>query len=190
MNGHSGRGAAALVLIGLQNSFFHESGKNYYPESAEALPALQSLLERARKLRRPVIFAADCHRPGLSDFEAAKLPAHCIVDEFEVRPLESFSPQGPGEFLLPKRRLSAFQATDLDLMLRELQARTLVIGGVKTNLCVRATVQDGFSFGYRCHVVREAVSSDRQYLANASLEDVERYLGWVVSLDEGLGLLS
>ena len=184
------RTAVALLLIDLQNSFFHEDGQNYYSESAELLPALRELLRGARTVRRPVIFVAERHRPGLADFEEAKLPVHCVDGEFDSQLVDGFSPRGPEEILLPKRRMSAFQATDLDLLLRELEIGTLVIGGVKTNVCVRATVQDAFSLGYRCHVVREAVNSNRRHLADASLEDIERYLGWVVPLAEGVRLLS
>ena len=181
---------AALVLVDVQNCFFSEAGQNYYPESAEVLPALRRLLRGARAAKRPVIFVADRHRPGLRDFEETKLPAHCIDGQFDSALVDGFSPRGPTELLLPKRRLSAFRATDMDLLLRELQVRTLVIGGVKTNVCVRATVQDGFSLGYRCCVVRDAVNSNRKHLADASLEDIDRYMGWVVSLEEGLRLLS
>lgn len=182
--------SVALVLIDLQNSFFHETGKNYYPEAENVLPALAELLRGARAAQRPVIFVAERHRPGLADFEEAKLPTHCVDGEFDAELAQGFSPQGPNEVFLPKRRMSAFQATDLDLLLRELEVKTLVLGGVKTNVCIRATVQDGFSLGYRCHVVREAVNSNRPHLAEASLEDIERYLGWVVSLEEGVRLLS
>lgn len=184
------RTAVALLLIDLQNSFFHEDGGNYYSESAEVLPALRELLQGARTAQRPVIFVAERHRPGLADFEETKLPVHCVDGEFDSQLADGFAPQGPGEVLLPKRRMSAFQATDLDLLLRELDVGTLVIGGVKTNVCVRATVQDAFSLGYRCHVVRDAVNSNRRHLADASLEDIERYLGWVVPLEEGVRLLS
>ena len=182
--------AVALVLIDLQNSFFHEAGQNYYPESEKLLPALRQLLRGARAAGRPVIFVAERHRHGLNDFEQAKLPTHCVEGEFDSKLMEGFEPRGPNEVFLPKRRMSAFQATDLDLLLRELKVGTLVLGGVKTNVCVRATVQDGFSLGYRCHVVRDAVNSNRPHLAEASLEDIERYLGWVVSLEEGVRLLS
>ena len=182
--------AAALLLIDLQNSFFHKDGENYYSESAAILPALRTLLQSARSANRPVIFVAERHRPGLDDFEQAKVPVHCVDGEFDSRLVDGFAPQGAAEFLLPKRRISAFQSTDLDLLLRELKVRTLVIGGVKTNVCVRATVQDAFSLGYRCHVVRDAVNSNRPHLAEASLEDIERYLGWVAPLEEGVRLLS
>ena len=183
--------AVALLLIDLQNSFFHEDGQNYYSESAELLPALRKLLQSARTAQRPVIFVAERHRPGLTDFEEAKLPIHCVDGGIRLATGgRLLAPGARAEILLPKRRMSAFQATDLDLLLRELEVGTLVIGGVKANVCVRATVQDAFSLGYRCHVVRDAVNSNRPHLADASLEDIERYLGWVVPLEEGVRLLS
>jgi maleamate amidohydrolase len=67
--------------------------------------------------------------------------------------------------------------------------QTLVIAGVKTNVCVRATVQDAFAAGYEVVVPREATNSNRPHLAAASLEDVQRYFGSVVSLAEALDLL-
>jgi len=180
----------ALVLVDLQNSFLHERGQNYYPESTDVLPAINEMLNVARRTGTPVIFVAERHRPGVDDFEGAKLPAHCIDGDFDSLLYSELGPVGESEFLLAKRRMSAFQGTDLDLLLREMNVRSLVIGGVKTNVCVRATVQDGFALGYRCHVVREAVNSNRKHLSDASLEDIDRYMGWVVKLDEAVGLLA
>ena len=50
---------------------------------------------------------------------------------------------------MPKRRYSAFFATDLALLLREQRIDTMVVAGVKTNVCIRATCQDAFAHGLR-----------------------------------------
>jgi ureidoacrylate peracid hydrolase len=68
--------------------------------------------------------------------------------------------------------------------------RRVVIAGVKTNVCIRATVQDAFANGFEPIVAREATNSNRPHLAEASLEDIDRYMGRVVSLDEAIGMLS
>jgi nicotinamidase-related amidase len=60
------------------------------------------------------------------------------------------------------------------------------VAGVKTNVCVRATIQDAFAAGYEVLLPREATNSNRPHLAEASLEDVDRYFGRVVSLDQAL----
>lgn len=183
-------GGCALLLVDLQKSFFHPQGGNYYPESAAVLPAISQLADTARLSKRPIIFVAEQHRPNLDDFETHKLPEHCIAGEFDSELIDNFLPTGPYEYFMPKRRMSAFCATDLDLLLRELRVKNLVIGGVKTNVCIRATVQDAFSLGYRCYVVKDAVNSNRSNLAEASLEDIDRYMGYLVTTTEAVGILS
>jgi nicotinamidase-related amidase len=64
-----------------------------------------------------------------------------------------------------------------------------MFAGVKTNVCIRASVQDAFAYGFRPVLVRGAVNSNRPNLHTAALEDVERYFGEVVDLDEGLARL-
>jgi nicotinamidase-related amidase len=97
---------------------------------------------------------------------------------------------GPREILLPKRRYSAFFATDLALFLSEQKIARVVVGGVKTNVCIRATVQDAFANGFEAIVPREATNSNRPHLAEASLEDIERYFGKVTTVDEAIAALT
>lgn len=101
-----------------------------------------------------------------------------------------FRPDGAREILLPKRRFSAFFATDLALFLHEQRIARVVIAGVKTNVCIRATAQDAFAHGFEPIVVREATNSNRPHLAAASLEDIERYFGRVVALAEAVEMLA
>ena len=190
IKGRSG-GHTALMLIDIQNSFFHSQGGNYYPESEEIVPNLSALLRFARSAGHVIVHICERHRPNLADFEYTKLPEHCVAGEWDAEFFEGFGPTNNDlEYLLTKRRMSAFFATDLDLLLRENGVESLVIAGSKTNVCVRATVQDAFSLGYRCLVVRDATNSNRRHLADAALEDIGRYLGWVVGIDEAMDALS
>ena len=66
----------------------------------------------------------------------------------------------------------------------------MVVAGVKTNVCIRATVQDAFASGFEVIVPREATNSNRPHLAEASLEDIERYFGKVVTVNEGIAALT
>ncbi|CUS45562.1 MAG: isochorismatase family cysteine hydrolase [Pseudomonadota bacterium] len=175
----------ALVLVDLQNSFLHPQGGNYYPAASALLPNLRRLLAHARSQGRLIIHVVDRHREGLADFESSKLPAHCIDGTFDAAFFEGFGPPEPApanELIIVKRRFSAFLATDLDLLLRENGIGRLVLAGVKTNVCVRATIQDGFGLGYHCLLAREATNSNRTNLEVASVEDIERYMGWSVSM--------
>jgi len=185
-------GNSALVLVDVQNAFFHPRGESFYPAAPDVLPALTSLLQGARQQRRLVIHVADIHRTGHPDFETTRLPAHGLHGSFDAEFYSGFGPHAdyPDEIALQKRRFSAFFATDLDLLLREHAIKRLVVAGVKTNVCVRATVQDGFGLGYACLVVNDATNSNRPHLAAAALEDMRRYMGWSGSLAQALEVLA
>ena len=92
--------------------------------------------------------------------------------------------------LIGKRRYSAFFATDLALFLREQKIERVILAGVKTNVCIRATAQDAFANGFDVVVPREATNSNRPHLAEASLEDIDRYIGKVVALEPRLEMLA
>ncbi len=101
-----------------------------------------------------------------------------------------FEPTGEREIVIGKRRYSAFFATDLALFLHEQKIERVILAGVKTNVCIRATAQDAFANGFDVVVPREATNSNRPHLAAASLEDIDRYIGTVVSLDAALEMLA
>jgi maleamate amidohydrolase len=180
----------ALVLVDVMNSFFEPGSMNYYPEVAEVVEPLRKLLAAARASSTIVVHAIERHRPGFDDFEWKKLPVHHMHGSHDAEFFAGFEPRGEHETIVRKRRFSAFFATDLALFLTEQQVTRVVIAGVKTNVCIRATAQDAFANGFEPIVPREATNSNRPHLAAASLEDIDRYMGRVVSLDEALEMLS
>jgi len=182
------RHRVALLLVDVDNAFFDPAGAFHYPAATDVLPPLRSLLEAARGAGRLVVHARERHHPGLADLEGTKLPAHCVGDAFDALPFPGFA-EVDAEPVVFKRRYSAFFATELALLLREQAVERVIVAGVKTNVCIRATVQDAFAHGFRPTVVREAVNSNRPHLHEAALEDIGRYLGEVVDLETGRRLL-
>lgn len=183
--------STALILVDVLNSFFDPRGGAYYEDANQVLPAVGQLLQTARDSGAFVVHAVERHFPGVEDHERGRLPEHCITGSidadyvlgFEVRP-------GPREIELPKRRFSAFLGTDLDFILRANDVSGVLVVGVKTNVCIRATCQDAFGHGFAVSVCREATNSNRPHLAEASLEDIDRYMGRVIGLEEATELIS
>lgn len=181
---------AALVLVDVLNGFFHPDGAMWYPEVDEVVEPLRRLLDTARRSDTLVVHVADRHRPGVRDAEFDVIPVHLGQDGFDAEFFSGFDPRpGPGEVLVEKRRYSAFFATDLALLLHEHLIDTIVVAGVKTNVCIRATVTDGFQHGFRVVVPREATNSNRKHLEEGSIEDMSRYIAEVLPLDQALGVL-
>jgi maleamate amidohydrolase len=180
----------ALILVDVIASFFEPGMANYYPAVADVIAPMRALLAAARAAGTLVVHAAERHYPGFDDFEWRKLPRHHVEGAADAAIVPEFQPSGPHEILVRKRRFSAFFATDLALFLTEQQVRRVVIAGVKTNVCIRATAQDAFANGFEPVVPREATNSNRPHLAEASLEDIDRYMGRVVTLGEAIEMLS
>ncbi len=178
----------ALLMVDAIASFFDEKEANYYPRVRDVIEPMSRLLATARERGTLVVHCVERHYPGLDDFEFTKLPRHHQIGASDTHYAPGFEPL-PGEVEVPKRRFSGFYATDLDLLLREQGIRRVIIAGVKTNVCIRATAQDAFAGGFEPWVPREATNSNREHLAEASLEDIDRYMGRVPSLAEALEAL-
>jgi maleamate amidohydrolase len=185
MNGTKTDARRALVLVDVNNAFFDPRGQFHYPAASEVLPAISALLAAAREAGALVVHVREAHHPGLDDFETTKLPVHCITGTFDAEPYPGFE-AAPREPELGKRRYSAFFGTELALLLREQRIGEVIFAGVKTNVCIRASVQDAFANGFRPVLVRGATNSNRANLHEAALEDVQRYFGEVIELDEAM----
>lgn len=61
--------------------------------------------------------------------------------------------------VLVKKRYSAFFGTNLDQVLGELQATSLILAGINTHACVRMTAIDGYQRDWRVVLARECVAS-------------------------------
>jgi maleamate amidohydrolase len=181
---------AALILVDVIASFFKQGMPNYYPEARDVIAPMRALLAAARRSGALTVHAVERHHQGFDDFEWRKLPRHHEEGGADAAILPEFAPIQPNEIIIRKRRFSAFFATDLALFLAEQKINSVVIAGVKTNVCIRATAQDAFANGFEPIVPREATNSNRPHLAAASLEDIDRYMGRVVSLEEAIELLS
>src|SRR6266403_3928837 len=64
-----------------------------------------------------------------------------------------------GDILITKRQWGAFTGTELDLQLRRRGIRTLVLGGVATNMGVESTARQAWELNYEVIIAKEATTS-------------------------------
>ena len=132
------------------------------PDAVYELPADEArfadncvrLTRAARTVGMPVIFANDDHIEGV-DKELELWGPHGIHGKVANFP-ELEAGTGERDFIISKRRYSAFFGTDLDLLLRELGVRTLIAVGEDTNICVLHTLADAYFLGYDSIVPEDA----------------------------------
>jgi len=178
-------GRTALVVIDPQNDFLHEDG--WYARKGidishmrRIVEPTQELVTAARRAGVPVVWTrhgyADAAEAGpfleLRPFLAEgglrrDTWGWELYDELDVRPEDP---------VVAKNRLSAFFNTDLEAVLRGLDAETVLIAGVLTNQCVAATSKDASFRDFKPIVVEECTGTTLPHLHEPALEMMR--VGW------------
>jgi nicotinamidase-related amidase len=179
----------AVLVIDVVKDFTDPAGKVSHTQAAGIVPNIDRFVGEARARGALIIWIIDQHRAGKPDWELDHVRAHCLEGTAGVELAPPLEP-APEDYVINKRRYSAFAGTDLDLILRDNHIDTLFLTGTKTNVCIRATAQDAFQNNYHVVVPRECVSTDKPHLHEANLEDIGKYLGRVVTLDDAIQMLS
>jgi nicotinamidase-related amidase len=81
------------------------------------------------------------------------------------------------DFRVLKRKYSAFQGTDLDMLLRELKIETLILTGVVTDICIQHTAADAFFRGYKVIVPHDCVETVDAPTQNAAIKFLRKAYG-------------
>jgi len=102
-------------------------------------------------------------------------PGHRILDEITPR---------PGDLVINKTANSAFNASDIDRVLRNLEVQTLVVTGVGTDVCVETTARDAVDRGFNCMIVEDACATLDEASHNAALLAFAKWFGKVVTTPE------
>lgn len=94
-----------------------------------------------------------------------------------------------GELVVTKQHASGFFGTDLADQLQTMGADSLLLAGVSTSGCVRATATDASASGFVPFIVRDAVGDRTEQVHNANLFDLHAKYGDVISQDDALRYL-
>jgi len=183
----------ALLVVDMQNDFCHgdgfgaKAGRDLSPHQAMA-PRLTCLVDEARRYHVPLVFIRQINTPfTLSEVTLEQKRRQARVGnqvicregrwgaEFYV-----VSPK-PGESVVSKHRYSAFIDTDLDVILRSMKIRTLIMTGVASNICVESTARDGYMKDYYIVFVADCTATSKKEDHEATLRNMQVGFGVVVN---------
>lgn len=178
----------ALVVIDMVRAYTEPDGPFALPEPGPALQQCVSLVDAARSGGAPVLWTVVRYTSGLADggLFVRKVPALAAFAEDAPGDWgEIAKPLRPeaGEPLLAKQYASAFSGTSLAATLAVARVDTLVVCGVSTSGCVRATATDAMAHGLRPMVVGEACADRTAALHDANLADLDAKYADVVTAD-------
>jgi nicotinamidase-related amidase len=166
----------ALLIIDMQNDFVLEGRPLRVAQGRAVVPKILGVLTLFRERKLPVFHILRVHRKDGSDVEIIR------QDRFRDQPfavegthgaavVDELSPL-PGEYVIPKVRMSAFIGTELDLMLRNLGVTDLVVTGIQTPNCIRTTVFDAIAYNYPVVLVDDAVGAQDSGIHSANVRDM------------------
>lgn len=181
----------ALLIIDMQNDFVAQGAPIECPGAREIVAPIRGLLQIARASGVPVIFTQERHRAEMVDFGLEleyEEPIHCVEGTAGPEFYSLLRPEA-GDFVIVKRRYSAFFATDLEILLKGLGVDTLVLTGVATDVCVRATAQDAQQLNYRVFVVPECVAGTSPARHDAALDNIAYIYGRMLNAEATADLL-
>ncbi len=173
-------GRPALVVIDIQAGTFDDTIEKraiaHMSGYKERMAKSRIAIDKARELDIPVIFIQEVHRPDLVDFGReldGSEDIHCLEDnpntEIAVREVGFL----PSDYLIKKRRYSAFFGTDFEILLRGLKVDTLLLCGGLTDVCVHYTFVDGHQSDYFCRVIEDCVAGSSEDAHESALRAME-----------------
>lgn len=168
----------AVVVVDMTREFVEDRYPNGYAETGQpAAEAIGELVDTARDngvrcfYSRPLKGSHDFERGLLSDVSADP-----DFDEEMTEFAPALAPEDE-DIIVEKFKPSMFFGTQLESLLNQDGADTLVMTGMTTSGCVRATVVDAFSYNYRV-IVPEECTADRSRISHeTTLFDVDMKYG-------------
>jgi nicotinamidase-related amidase len=140
---------SALILVDCQNTY--REGTMQLVGIEPALEQCATLLTRARRLGIPIFHVQ--HDAGAGTPYDINKPIGQIADM--VRP-------GDGEPVIVKNYPNSFLGTDLQELLKAVDARNLVIVGFMTHMCISSTARAAFELGYANNTVVAGATASRR----------------------------
>ena len=146
----------ALIINDMENDFVDEKGALRVDTAIDCVEPIKKLKAKMKKEGAPVIYVCDTHFKGDKEFE--KWGSHTVDGTWGAAVIDELAPD-ENDFVIKKWRYSAFFATPLDMLLRQLQVDTIVLTGVLTDVCIQHTAADAYFRGFKTVVPRSCTAT-------------------------------
>jgi len=178
----------AVVVVDLANGWTNTRYATACVNVGPVVSNVERLLAGARRVSVPVFYTRGTRRHAVSSAFSEPVPSSsfvawdCAASEIDRR----VAPR-PSEALIEKEAPSALFGTTLLTRLKALNVDTVVLAGVTTSGCVRATANDSASLGFKTVVVADCCGDRSALLERVTLFDLQgricavRQLGDVLS---------
>lgn len=171
----------ALLIIDVQNDNLSVGGKSETSGAVEhakkqnVVENIKAISDKAREAGIPVFhnhFVIEKGAKGLGNrapiFRFLADTESIVRGTWGAAPVDGLEPK-EGDFVLERARMSAFNGTQLDTLLRGLGIETIIVTGVWTNMAVEHTCRDGADYGYNVVIATDGTSTISEEWQEAAL---------------------
>ena len=166
--------STALILLDLVTDFEFHDGDALLRRTIPAARKIASLKTRAKKSGVPVIYVNDNFGKWQEDFKT--MADHFGRPEAKGHEVVETLKPGRNDYYVLKPHRSAFYATSLELLLRDLKVKRLIITGITTDICVLFTANDAYMRGFELHIPSDCVAAVKPAYSKQAMEFIERVL--------------
>lgn len=163
-----------LVLVDFINPLDFDGAQSLAQPALDAARATAALRRRAARDGVQTIYANDNYGVWRSDFKAVW--ARCNAMRGAPAQIARLLKPRRTDLTILKPRHSAFYSTPLDLLLRQLRCRKLIVAGLAADNCVLFTAMDGYLHGYSLWVPQDCVAAESEDAKASALEHMRRVL--------------
>lgn len=174
VRGRRGHHPYALLLVDVINELEFDGADTLFPRARTMARRVAALKARAVRAGVPCIYVNDNFGQWRSDFRT--LVDRCLHGGVRGEPIARLLAPGEEDFFVLKPLHSGFYTTTLDLLLRELGSKKLVICGIATEGCVLFTASDAYIRGFEIFVPRDGCVSERTPRHRAALDIMKKML--------------
>ena len=181
----------ALVIVDFAVAYLQKTSP-LYAGVEDALASCERVLAAARSGEIPVIFTRVEFQPGGADGGVFYRKVAALKCFDRGNPLAELAPSleiQPQDVVVTKQYPSAFFGTSLSSTLTSMGIDTVIVAGLSTSGCVRATALDACQHGYVTVVVRQAVGDRSDAVHEANLFDLDAKYADVLDEEAVIGYL-
>ncbi len=178
--------AQALILIDVINAMEFPEGKKLLKHALPAAKKIAALKTRAKEAGVPVIYVNDNFGKWRSDFQ--KHVEYCLQDDAVGRQVVELLQPDEDDYFVLKPKHSGFFSTTLDILLRYLEVRELILTGYAGNLCVLHTANDAFMRDFELTIPRDCIASESGKENDHAVRHMKKHLRASVGLSQNVKL--
>lgn len=184
----------ALLIIDLQNDFCSPSG--LMARKGKDVSRMDAMIDRTlqlaslcEQLNIPIFYTQHLYdRTKLTDLQKEQydLDGKLVICDIQTDGHKFYRVNPPAERVFPKYVYNAFSNPSLAPALALQNVKTLIVTGVVTQVCVEATIRNGFDMGYKIIVPRDLVGTTSAHpdTQPSTLQRIEKTYGAVTDSTE------